>query len=269
MTSEIRQLAPAKVNLTLHVTGQREDGYHLLDSLVAFADFGDDVYVSDGPTHLSVEGDLAAGVPTGPTNLMWRALDVMGAEASLRLVKRLPAEAGIGGGSSDAAAVLRAIGGSTVEQQISLGADVPVCMLATAARMRGVGERVEKVALPPLPALLINPRVSMPTPAVFSAMTKRTNAEMPMIPTFEGVADAADWLATMRNDMQDAAISIQPVIERALSDLQSTRQCLLARMSGSGATCFAIYPTMKAAHFAAYELGAMHTDWWIRPCTLS
>jgi 4-diphosphocytidyl-2-C-methyl-D-erythritol kinase len=109
----------------------------------------------------------------------------------------------------------------------------------------------------------------MPTPAVFDAMTKRANAEMPVIPTFKDVEDAAAWLGMMRNDMQDAAIAIQPVIERALSDLASTRQCLLARMSGSGATCFAIYPTKKAAHFAAYELGAMHADWWIRPCTLS
>jgi 4-diphosphocytidyl-2-C-methyl-D-erythritol kinase len=109
----------------------------------------------------------------------------------------------------------------------------------------------------------------MPTPAVFDAMIERAHAEMPVIPAFEGVEDTAAWLAAMRNDMQDAAVSIQPVIERALSDLKETRQCLLARMSGSGATCFAIYPTMKAAHFAAYEFGAMHTDWWIRPCILS
>ncbi|MCF6444362.1 4-(cytidine 5'-diphospho)-2-C-methyl-D-erythritol kinase [Nereida sp. MMG025] len=269
-------LAPAKVNLTLHITGQRPDGYHLLDSLVAFADVGDQVTLRQADQMgLRVSGPRAQGVPNDRRNLMWQAAERAGATVDMELVKTLPAAAGIGGGSSDATAVLRglsAMGHPPLDARalLELGADFPVCFEARASRMSGIGEVIAPVSLPPLPVLLVNPLVEVPTGAVFSAIKQKTNAPMPVtIPRFSGPVDCAEWLAGQRNDLELAAITIEPLIARALSDLESTRQCCLARMSGSGATCFAIYPDMKAAHFAAYELGAAHTDWWIQPATLT
>ncbi len=261
-------LAPAKVNLSLHVTGRRSDGYHLLDSLVAFADMGDHLRLTPGARlSLSVTGLFAEGVPTDSRNLVWRAAEGAGWQGHIDLTKGLPHGAGIGGGSSDAGALLNAIaaqGGRVPEGlALSLGADVPVCRLARAARMRGIGEDLTPVDLPPLPALLVNPGVAVPTSAVFSALACRDNAPMPAdLPEFQGVEDCADWLAGQRNDLETAACAVAPEIERVLANLRDSRNCLLARMSGSGSTCLALYPTMKAAHFAAYQIGAEQPDWW-------
>ncbi len=274
-TNLITEFAPAKVNLSLHVTGQREDGYHVLDSLVAFADFGDAITVQPArDMRLSVSGPLGKNVPTDARNLMWRAAESVGQTLDMALVKNLPSEAGIGGGSADAAAVLRAAERLGVriapDAVLALGADVPVCMASTATRMRGIGEQLEKITLPPLPALIVNPLVSVPTGAVFSAMDQKTNAPMPeTLPTFDGVSDCVDWLMLQRNDLEHPAMSQAPVIERVLGDLSNSRDARMARMSGSGATCFAIYPTLKAAQFAAYEVGAEHTDWWVRATVLT
>lgn len=268
--------APAKVNLTLHVTGQRDDGYHTLDSLVAFADFGDTITLAQSrETSLTVSGPRAQGVPNDARNLMWKAAEFAQVPVAMTLHKTLPAAAGIGGGSADAAAVLRGLEklGQTIPDRAELtdlGADIPVCLYAKAARMGGIGDQVRPVTLPSLPVLLINPLIEVPTGEVFSALGQKENTPMPeTLPKFEGVDDCAEWLAGQRNDLEPAAVSVEPLIARALDDLRSTRKCLLARMSGSGATCFAIYPDLKAAHFAAYELGAAHTDWWIQPATLS
>jgi len=265
-TAEV--FASAKINLTLHVTGRRADGYHLLDSLVAFADHGDHLRLQPGrDLSLNVTGMFAEGVPEDERNLVWRAAEGAGWRGHIDLEKSLPHGAGIGGGSSDAAALLKALAaqGVTLPEALplSLGADVPVCMEARAARMRGIGEEITPVPLPKLPALLVNPGVEVPTGAVFSALETRDNAAMPAdVPLFDGVTDCAGWLAEQRNDLEVAALGVAPEIARVLGDLRSSRDALMARMSGSGATCFALYPSMNAAHFAAYEIGAEHSDWW-------
>ncbi|WP_037316649.1 4-(cytidine 5'-diphospho)-2-C-methyl-D-erythritol kinase [Ruegeria halocynthiae] len=265
---KVEAFAPAKINLTLHVTGQRADGYHLLDSLVVFADVGDGLQFMPGPElSISVTGEHAAGVPTDNRNLVWKAAEAAGWTGHIDLNKVLPHGGGIGGGSSDAAATLRmsANQGSGVSQgmALSLGADVPVCMAASATRMRGIGERLDPTPLPQLPALLVNPGVAVPTGSVFSALESRDNPPMPDdIPAFEAPEACAAWLQDQRNDLEPPTTSLAPDVARVLSNLFSTKEVLLARMSGSGSTCFALYPTMKAAHFAAYEIGAAHPEWW-------
>ncbi|UWQ84215.1 4-(cytidine 5'-diphospho)-2-C-methyl-D-erythritol kinase [Leisingera caerulea] len=273
MAAEV--FAPAKINLTLHVTGRRDDGYHLLDSLVVFADTGDRLLLEPGPEMaLEVSGLFADGVPADQRNLVWKAASGAGWTGRISLDKKLPHGAGIGGGSSDAAAVLRALAGQGAgipqDLPLSLGADVPVCMAARASRMQGIGEQVTPAELPELPALLVNPGVHVPTGAVFSALAARENPPMPEgIPSFTSAGDCAAWLAEQRNDLEAPALTAAPDIGRVLSDLRSSRQALLARMSGSGATCFALYPTKKAAHMAAYEVGAEHPGWWCSAVTLT
>ncbi len=267
-----KAFAPAKVNLTLHVTGQRADGYHLLDSLVAFADVGDRLQFSAGPAlSMDVTGEFAAGVPTDNRNLVWQAADAAGWTGDIQLDKVLPHGGGIGGGSSDAAATLRTLAPDiAADVPLSLGADLPVCMVASAARMQGIGDRIAPMALPELPALLVNPGVAVPTAAVFKALAARDNPPMPSeIPDFATPQACADWLVEQRNDLEAPALGVSSEIATVLDALSATRSVLLARMSGSGSTCFALYPTMKDAHFAAYEIGAAHPDWWSRATQLS
>ncbi len=271
----VEAFAPAKINLTLHVTGQRDDGYHLLDSLVVFADIGDRLWLTpDDRLSLQVSGEFADGVPTDERNLVWQAAQGAGWSGRVHLEKSLPHGAGIGGGSSDAATVLKTLAGqgfSTADDfPLSLGADIPVCMAAQASRMQGIGEQITQVALPKLPALLINPGVQVPTGTVFSAMETRNNPPMPtVVPEFSTVQDCANWLSAQRNDLQAPAIGTAPQIEQVLSALNDTCDVLLTRMSGSGATCFALYPTVKAAHFAAYEIADGYPDWWCFATELS
>ncbi|MDR9484517.1 MAG: 4-(cytidine 5'-diphospho)-2-C-methyl-D-erythritol kinase [Sediminimonas sp.] len=274
MATEV--FAPAKVNLTLHITGRRDDGYHLLDSLVAFADVGDrlGVALSDAP-HLAVTGPMAAGVPLGGDNLALRAARLMGADVRVTLDKHLPAAAGLGGGSSDAAACMRAVAALTgrplpdAQAAAALGADVPVCLLARAARMRGIGEEVMPLAsFPPLNAVLVNPGVAVPTGGVFARMTQASNAPMPaLLPDWPDAAALIDWLAAQRNDLQDPAIALQPVIGDVLKAIGAQPGCGLARMSGSGATCFGLFKTQAAAQKAARALA--RPGWWVQAVTLS
>ena len=270
-----KAFAPAKINLTLHVTGQREDGYHLLDSLVVFADVGDRLeFTPASDLSINVTGEFAGGVPTDNRNLVWQAAEAVDWTGRIDLDKALPHGGGIGGGSSDAAATLRALReqGTDIPAPLplSIGADVPVCMVAEASRMQGIGDQVIAVDLPVLPALLLNPGVEVPTGAVFKSLKTRDNPAMPgAIPGFETPQSCAEWLSDQRNDLQEAAIGVAPQIAGVLDELTATRDVLMARMSGSGSTCFALYPTMKAAHFAAYEIGAAHPDWWCRATQLS
>ncbi len=273
-TQPMAEFAPAKINLTLHVTGQRPDGYHLLDSLVVFADVGDrlTLALSDTPA-LTVTGPRAEGVPGDARNLALRAAEMAGTKVRIALDKHLPAAAGIGGGSSDAAAVLRGIsrltGLAPPDDTVRLGADVPVCLPARAARMQGVGEIVTPVAdLPPLHAVLVNPGVEVATPACFARLTTRTNPPMPdPLPRWSGPADLIDWLATMRNDLEPPACHIAPVIDDLLETLRADPACRLARMSGSGATCFALTDT--AAHARAMAARLSRPQWWVQPTRLS
>ncbi|TNF21671.1 MAG: 4-(cytidine 5'-diphospho)-2-C-methyl-D-erythritol kinase [Rhodobacteraceae bacterium] len=262
----IEVFAPAKINLTLHVTGCRADGYHLLDSLVAFADVGDVLRLEPAPEMaLRVTGPMAAGVPANGDNLCWRAALAFGAPMAIELEKHLPAAAGIGGGSSDAAAVLRGMaqvcGRDFAGDPLALGADLPVCLLAQAARMSGIGEVVQPVALPRLHAVLVNPRVAVPTPLSFKALTRKDNPPMGALPE-GGAAALLHWLGGRRNDLQAPAISLQPVIARVLTALEQSG-AELVRMSGSGATCFGLYLSREAADLAARALQQACPDWWV------
>ncbi|MGC9368630.1 MAG: 4-(cytidine 5'-diphospho)-2-C-methyl-D-erythritol kinase [Paracoccaceae bacterium] len=273
----IEALAPAKVNLTLHVTGQRADGYHLLDSLVVFADIGDRLRVENGPgLRLAVEGPLAEGVPTDDGNSILQAARLLGADdLHFTLTKVLPSAAGIGGGTSDAAAALRAVAqlrGLELPSDVSpLGADVPVCLLGRAARMEGIGEKVTPVAgLPGIFAVLANPGVAVSTPAVFKRLAQKANLPMPAgLPCFATARGLAEWLATQRNDLEAPAIAEQPVIAEVLKTLSALPDALLSRMSGSGATCFALFETRAQAKAAAQALQLDHPEWWVAPCALS
>ncbi|MGI3169233.1 4-(cytidine 5'-diphospho)-2-C-methyl-D-erythritol kinase [Pseudooceanicola sp. C21-150M6] len=270
----VQEFAPAKVNLSLHVTGQRPDGYHLLDSLVAFADIGDHLTMmkADVP-RVSVTGPLASGVPTGPNNLVLKAAAFMNLTADIVLDKHLPAAAGIGGGSSDAAAVLRGL--STLYARPlpcgteALGADVPVCLTPRVSRLQGVGERITPLpALPPLHGVLVNPGVSVATPAVFNAMSQRTNPPMPEpLPRWNDTETLIGWLADQRNDMEAAAIACAPIIRDVLHQIAQSPLCRLARMSGSGATCFGLTTTRPDAEALAAAL--RQTGWWVQPVTFA
>ncbi|ETX15086.1 4-diphosphocytidyl-2C-methyl-D-erythritol kinase [Roseivivax halodurans JCM 10272] len=267
--------APAKVNLTLHVTGRRSDGYHLLDSLVAFADVGDTVTAepADALT-LEVTGPMGADVPTGPENLVLAAARLFDAPRGARLIldKHLPAAAGIGGGSSDAAAALRLLSRlwdlPVPEGSVALGADVPMCLDPRVQRVRGVGDERRPVdILPPLPTVLVNPGVPVATPEVFKRLTVRENPPMPTdLPLLSCPADAADWIATQRNDLAGPARAIAPEIGAVLAALSGAR---LARMSGSGATCFGLYDTRAEADQAAEEIARAEPGWWVRATTLA
>ena len=258
--------APAKVNLTLHVTGRRADGYHLLDSLVAFADVGDHLTSAPGDG-LTVTGPFAAGVPVGDENLIRRALRLAGSARAITLDKQLPHPAGLGGGSSDAAAALRLVGADLpVGDLLALGADVPVCAIGRGARMRGIGDRVTPVSLPPLHAVLVNPGLSVATPQVFAALETPRNAGMDDLPGWADTDALIDWLIPQRNDLEGPAITVAPDIVGVLGAIRATGAAV-TRMSGSGATCFGLYPDVAVAKAAAKRLD--RPGWWVRACVLS
>ncbi len=268
----LREAAPAKVNLSLHVTGRRADGYHLLDSLVVFTEMGD--LVSLRPMRglsLSITGPEAAELGAGSDNLVLRAARLMGArDLALTLDKRLPLASGIGGGSSDAAACLRLLMRETgapcpsPAAVLALGADVPVCLDPRPARMRGIGERLNPVPpLPPLWMVLVNPRLEVPTPQVFKALGAPDNPPMPdVLPDWPDARAFLDWLALQRNDLQAPAIASAPVIATVLDALDAAPGCALARMSGSGATCFGLFANEPAAQAAARVIAEDHPGWW-------
>lgn len=270
------ELAPAKINLTLHITGQRADGYHLLDSIVVFADIGDRLSLAlTDRSSLTVSGPMAAGVPLGDDNLVLRAARAMGVSLDIQLEKHLPAAAGIGGGSSDAAAVLRGAvalsSGLTLPEDsgLSLGADVPVCLRARAARMSGIGEVVTPVpGLPLLHAVLVNPGVAVSTADIFRNIARKDNPPMPVqLPFWRDAANLAGWLRGQRNDMQPAAIAQAPEVSEVIAAITATDACMLARMSGSGATCFGLYPDAQSAA-AAQEI-LTRQGWWVRAACLA
>lgn len=257
----LSRLAPAKINLTLHVTGQRPDGYHLLDSLVVFAAAGDRVSLAAGEgLTLALSGRYGQALSAEPDNLVLRAARLAGARnAAFRLDKALPLASGMGGGSSDAAAALHLLAraqGSALPDTgalMGLGADLPVCMVAPRpARMQGLGEQVEPLAgVPALWMLLVNPGQGLATPAVFKALTHRNNPPMPLdLPRWRDAADLCHWLAGQRNDLEPPARRLMPAIGVILDQIAAQPGCRLARMTGSGATCFGLFAdetTLKAA----------------------
>lgn len=253
-------LAPAKINLALHVTGQRPDGYHLLDSLVVFAGRGDRVTLVPGPLSLSVSGPFAAGLDAGEGNLCLRAARLAGREAAIHLEKNLPLASGIGGGSADAAAVLRGLGVRPAQPE-RLGADLPVCLASRPARMRGLGEVLDPLPpLPPFHMVLVNPGKGLSTPQVFAALADKANPPLPTPAGWAGLDDLLAYLRRTRNDLQAPAVALLPEIADCLAALRDGG-ALLARMSGSGATCFGIFPDADAAAQAAQRIA--RPGWWV------
>lgn len=263
--------ARAKVNLALHVTGQRADGYHLLDSLVVFADIGDVVRCETADRlSLALTGPFASDLSPGDDNLVLRAARLIGARAAITLEKNLPVASGIGGGSADAAATLRALaelcGLPLPDDVLSLGADVPVCLAGRAARMQGVGEIVTPLPspLPETWLVLANPGVAVSTPAIFRDLENRQNPAMPAtLPRFASAQSLADFLRAQRNDLEPPALRLAPVIGEAKTALAASTGCLIARMSGSGATCFGLFAERAKARHAARRLKSAHPDWWV------
>lgn len=273
--------APAKVNLALHITGRRDDGYHLMESLVAFTDAGDrlDVEASE-VDEIVVSGHFAAHVPIGGGNLIAQARDLLrasfGAQASgpvrLHLEKNLPVASGIGGGSSDAAAALRLLCAHwrlpASDAQLSalglrLGADLPMCLAARPLMARGIGEAIEELPqFPPLPLVLVNPGIPLATAEVFSALTRRDNPPLPALKPLSDIAAAAEWLNAARNDLEPAARGLVPQVADVLQALGEIG-ALTARMSGSGATCFGVFSSPFTARRAGKALTEARPDWFV------
>lgn len=265
-------LAPAKLNLALHVTGQRGDGYHLLHSLVAFANVGDEVSVSPADADgLSVDGPFAAGVPPLIQNSLGDALALVRRwglatdPVHVRLTKNLPIASGIGGGSADAAALIKLLAGAMLSEKqmkdcLTLGADVPMCLTGKAAIVSGIGEENTPVALPPAHLVLVNPGVEVSTPRVFGALASKDNPPLPLLPARMTFAALVGYLHTTRNDLMAAAMSLAPQIKLCLEALSDAP---FARMSGSGATCFALVETAEAAEALAAKTKKAHPDWWV------
>jgi len=269
--------ATAKVNLYLHVIGRRADGYHLLDSLAVFAGAADGLSVLPGQgLSLEVLGPEGGALATEPDNLVLRAARLLADAAgrplpgaALRLDKRLPVASGIGGGSADAAAALRALdqfwdlGMGAVRLEAlatSLGADVPVCVASRPARMGGVGDILSPAPrLPPFGLLLANPRLALATPRVFAGRVGPFSAPATLPAGWTDAAAMAAALRTLRNDLEAPAIALCPPVGEVLSILGALPGALLARMSGSGATCFAVFADGAAAARAA---GALPPGWW-------
>ena len=271
------EFAPAKVNLTLHVTGRRGDGYHLLDSLVVFAGVGDRVSASlADEASLVVTGPMAAGLSGEGDNLVLRAARLMGVAARIGLEKVLPVSSGIGGGSADAAATLRLLARLSgralpgAAEVLALGADVPVCLQGRAVRMTGIGEGLGAVpALPEAWLVLVNPGVGVSTPAVFKALARADNAPMPReVPKMRSAAELAAFLSMQRNDLEAPAMALHPVIGRVKAALSAQPGCRVARMSGSGATCFGLFDDPLAAHAAARAIRAAEPAWWVADAPL-
>ena len=283
--------APAKVNFTLRVLGRRPDGYHEIESLVVFAAVGDALAFTPGRSlALTVRGPTAVAAGEIADNLVLKAVRALAERSEgLRLgafvlSKRLPVAAGLGGGSTDAAAALRLLAHHNriapddprlMAAARATGADVPVCLDPRPRLMRGIGERLSApLALPALPALLINPRVSVATKDVFAALRAPPVAEWASSDSADAQWSAADkqalieLLARHRNDLEPPAISLHPAIAQALAALRGLDGCRLARMSGSGASCFALFDSHRAAAAAARVLRVARPTWWIRPTVL-
>ncbi len=266
------EFAPAKVNLTLHVTGRRSDGFHLLDSLVNFPRIGDLVEAEvAGDLSLGIDGPYAEGLDLAD-NLVLAAARLIrpeGRGALIRLTKSLPVASGIGGGSSDAAATLRLLARlwsealPPMEAVLELGADVPVCLSGRPMRVCGIGEMLTPVGLPPFWLVLCNPGVPLATASVFRALASSENAPMQNCDFQQDFKSFCDFLRSQRNDLEAPAIALAPVVAEVLAALSGLPGCRLARMSGSGATCFGLFSDEAEARDAARALGRAQPDWWV------
>jgi len=284
LTAEIAEPAPAKVNLTLRVLGSRADGYHEIESLVAFAELGDRLsFAPASKLALAVTGPGAGHTGEDADNLVLKAARALAARipgaalGAFRLQKNLPVAAGLGGGSADAAAALRLLARANelsaadprlYEAACATGADVPVCLDPRPRLMRGIGEILsEPLALPRFSALLVNPGVALATKLVFSAWKPPADSAPPFDVTAMAKMQSEDevlsYLASHANDLEAPAIAFAPMIAEVLAALRALKGCRLARMSGSGATCFALFSSVAEREAAAKVLRAKFQNWWI------
>lgn len=277
--------AAAKVNLALSVIGRRADGYHMLDSIVVFTEFGDQLHAEPAKVDsFEIDGPFAAALTGSPDaeNLCLKARDGLRALAlaggndapgvALRLTKAMPVASGIGGGSADAAATLHLLSDvwnfaarvdDLAQLALSLGADVPMCLAGQPARASGIGETLDFIdGLPALALVLVNPGVAVSTPSVFRALESRDNPPLPPIPRLATASDVAQWLGNTRNDLEPPARQLAPEIDACLVALSGSG-ALVARMSGSGATCFGLYGTEAEAGVAAAALGRQKPGWFV------
>ncbi len=296
-STEPFEFAPAKINLTLRILRRRPDGYHDLESLVVFADSGDTLRLSpDAPLDLAVDGPTASGAGPAEDNLVLKATRALQAQINglrtgrFHLTKRIPVAAGLGGGSSDAAAALRLLArlndlpaddARIMHAARASGADVPVCLDPRPRIMRGIGDALsDPVDLPGLPAVLVNPGVPVPTGAVFGALARSRDgvgppaidadpatrlAEAGAPPEFDALLDA---LSASGNDLEAPALALFPAVSETLAALRSIAACRLARMSGSGGTCFGLFASTDDARDAAAKLRRDHPDWWLQATAL-
>lgn len=283
----LRERAPAKVNLTLRVLGRRADGYHDLSSLLAFAGAGDRLALRPGAElALALEGPGAPALAGEGDNLVLRAARALAARVPglvlgrFTLAKRLPVAAGLGGGSADAAAALRLLaranGLSTdddrlFEAALATGSDVPACLHSRSCLMGGRGEALTPLALPRFGAVLVNPRVAVATADVFRALALAPGTrcgEAAPAPEAASRSGLLAWLRTEPNDLEPAARALAPVLDAVEAALQATAGARLVRMSGSGATMFALYDDCRAAAAAAKRVAAAHPEWWVKSTVL-
>ncbi|CDP50124.1 4-diphosphocytidyl-2-C-methyl-D-erythritol kinase [Devosia sp. DBB001] len=277
------ETAPAKINLALHVTGRRSDGYHELDSLVVFADVADEIEAAPAPNDtLKVTGPFGTGLTSGEGNLVLRAVaafranwpDHVPTRLAFDLKKNLPVAAGLGGGSADAAAVLRlmaSLGPALIPEHdlmavaAQLGADVPMCLLSRPCRARGIGEKITALmSFPKLHVVLVNPLVPVVTADVFRRLSIHQNEGLPDLPEpLTRPAQLGIWLAETRNDLEPPAVALVPVIGQLHDALGKAPGCVLARMSGSGATVFGLFGSSTQAHQAAHDLRERWPGYWV------
>ncbi|MBL8631002.1 MAG: 4-(cytidine 5'-diphospho)-2-C-methyl-D-erythritol kinase [Rhodospirillaceae bacterium] len=277
--SLVRKFAPAKINLFLHVTGKRADGYHLLESLVAFADIGDDIIAEEAAaTRVSIHGPYGEALnPTDNSVLQaarfYAAFHSIAAHTQFTLTKNLPVASGIGGGSADAAATLHALEGlygrpmPDAKALTTLGADVPVCVHGQPIMMRGIGEAITPIAaFPVCDVVLINPGRSVATVDVFRRLEAPYSTPL-VQPTAQGwptLGALADFLQTTRNDLVKPALTLVPEVSAVVAALSRAPGCVVARMSGSGATCFGVFDSSAAAKIATETIAEGHPTWWIK-----
>lgn len=268
--------APAKINLFLHITGKRADGYHTLQSLMAFVSAGDRLSFSAAKElSLEVQGPFASSLASPQDNLVYKAARLLAEkhgispDVKITLTKNLPVASGLGGGSSDAAAALKGLTKFWKLQEdllgieriaLELGADVPACIGAHSVFAEGIGEVLKGVTMPSLYLLLVNPLVPTPTAEVFR---KFSGGFMP--PVEKKASYALPDIIAGRNNLTAAAIAVTPAIAEVLAALAGTPDCQLARVSGSGATCFGIYPDEKSVSRAAAILKKVYPEWWVVP----
>jgi len=278
----MKLFAPAKINLMLHVIGRRDDGYHVMQSVMGFADVGDILEAVPADTYsLTIDGPFAAHAPLDDTNLVTRAVQAMEAQAerraemALTLIKYLPASAGLGGGSADAAAAMHLLNAAwshpfdeAALQQIGLqiGAELPICIVSKDGWVEGVGDRVTPQHIDVMHGVLIWPGQGLATAEIFGAYKNADTVFSNPITQPEGVT--IDWLANTRNDLMPHSIAALPAVADALEALADCDDCLLARMTGTGACVFGLFSDRDVANKTAAMLAAAYPAWWVKAFSL-